>query len=547
MAYLASVELTAAKVAYLPRRFPRIFIFCATRMAMSSTVHHSSDDAGAANSIKTLADLPGPLNLPIIKSAWTALLLGISGEPLGKRMLPLQAEGIKKYGKIYLIEIPGVKAVQISDPADVETVLRNEPKYPQRFNSPILQYYREKRKKKPGVFFANGTVWHNYRSVISRRMLVPTEVANHSSTLNEIVTAFCDRVKNTRECPGSERENEVIGLDEELFKWSFESVAEVVFDKRFGCLDAHVNEDAQAFITAIGEFLEQLTASIFYPIWFVKIYEPTPVKKMFDNFDKMYDYAEMFIQQRLKELEERENMKPHEWESGGKMGFFEFLLSSGDLTKEDLLGSVIDILFGGIDTTSNTMQWVIYMMARNPDKQAILRQEVLSVLGEQKHASPDTIAQMPYLRAWVRETLRLYPPVTILIRISNKDLILSGYHIPAGTELHLLPYQMSREENVFEEPNAFRPERWLRGRKVSLQNRKFLEAKEVFSSLPFGFGRRMCIGRRIAELELHLLLARIVQQFEIRYPADADDVEPFFRGLMIPDRPVRVKFVDRNK
>ena len=440
-----------------------------------------------------------------------------------------------------------MKAVQISDPADVETVLRNEPKYPQRFNSPILQYYREKRKKKPGVFFANGTVWHNYRSVISRRMLVPTEVANHSSTLNEIVTAFCDRVKNTRECPGSERENEVIGLDEELFKWSFESVAEVVFDKRFGCLDAHVNEDAQAFITAIGEFLEQLTASIFYPIWFVKIYEPTPVKKMFDNFDKMYDYAEMFIEQRLKELEERENMKPHERESGGKLGFFEFLLSSGDLTKEDLLGSVIEILFGGVDTISNTMQWVIYMMARNPDKQAILRQEVLSVLGEQNHASPDTIAQMPYLRAWVRETLRLYPPIMILTRITSKDLILSGYQIPAGTELHLLAYQMSRDESVFDEPNAFRPERWLRGKKVSLQNSKFVEAKEVFSSLPFGFGRRMCIGRRIAELELHLLLARIVQQFEIRYPADADDVEPFFRGLMIPDRPVRVKFVDRNK
>ena len=268
---------------------------------------------------------------------------------------------------------------------------------------------------------------------------------------------------------------------------------------------------------------------------------------MFDNFDKMYDYAEMFIEKRLKELEEQGKMKPNERESGGKIGFFEFLLSSGNLTKEDLLGSVIEILFGGIDTTSNTMQWVIYMMARNPDKQAILRQEVLSVLGEQNHASPDTIAQMPYLRAWVRETLRLYPPVTILIRISNKDLILSGYHIPAGTELHLLPYQMSRDENVFEEPNVFRPERWLRGKKVSLQNSKFVEAKEVFSSLPFGFGRRMCIGRRIAELELHLLLARIVQQFEISYPPDADDVEPFFRGLMIPDRPVRVKFVDRNK
>ena len=549
MAYLASVKLTVAKVAYLPSRYPRLFIFRATRMAMSSTVHHSSEDAGAANSIKTLADLPGPLNLPIIKTGWTVLLLGFSGEPLGKRMLPLQAESIKKYGKIYLIEIPDVKAVQLSDPADVETVLRNEPKYPERFRSPIFDYYREKRKKKPGVFFANGTVWHNYRSVISRRMLRPTEVANHySSPFNEIVSAFCDRVKNIRECPGSEREYEVKGLDNELFKWSFESVAEMLFDKRFGCLDAQVNEDAQAFITAIAEFLEATLASMFYPIWLVKIFEPKPVKKMFDNFDRMYDYAEMFIEQRLKELEEREQMKPNERKSEGKIGFFEFLLSSGNLTKEDLLASVIDILFGGVETTSNTMQWVLYMLARNPEKQAILRQEVLSVLGEQSHASPDTIAQMPYLRAWVRETLRLYPPLTILSRITSKDLSLSGYYIPAGTELHMHIYHMSRDENVFLQPTAFRPERWLRDKtEDNLKSNMFNEAKEVFSSLPFGFGTRMCIGRRIAELELHLLLARIVQQFEIHYPPGAELVEPFMRGIIIPDRPVRVKFMDRNK
>ena len=72
MAYLASVKLTAAKVAYLPSRYPRIFIFRVTRMAMSSTVHHSSKElkeVGAANCTKTLADLPGPLSLPMIKTA----------------------------------------------------------------------------------------------------------------------------------------------------------------------------------------------------------------------------------------------------------------------------------------------------------------------------------------------------------------------------------------------------------------------------------------------------------------------------------------------
>ena len=73
-----------------------------------------------------------------------------------------------------------------------------------------------------------------------------------------------------------------------------------------------------------------------------------------------------------------------------------------------------------------------------------------------------------------------------------------------------------------------------------------IESAEAFTSLPFGFGTRMCLGRRIAELELHLLMARIVQQFDISYPLEAENVEPFMRGVTIPDRPVRVQFVDRQ-
>ena len=133
-----------------------------------------------------------------------------------------------------------------------------------------------------------------------------------------------------------------------------------------------------------------------------------------------------------------------------KAGFFEFLLSSGKLTKDDLLATVIDVLFAGVDTTSNTMQWVLYMMAKNPDKQDILRQEVLSVLGDTTWATPATLAQMPYLKAWVRETLRLYPFIAIPRR-PTEDVVLSGYLIPGGTaEVDFLFFGMGRDEEVFE-------------------------------------------------------------------------------------------------
>ena len=100
---------------------------------------------------------------------------------------------------------------------------------------------------------------------------------------------------------------------------------------------------------------------------------------------------------------------------------------------------------------------------------------------------------------------------------------------------------MLTEESIFEDAEAFRPERRWRNKDTA-----FIESEEAFASLSFGFGTRMCLGRPIAALELHLLMVRIVQQFEISYPPEAENVEPFMRGVTIPDRLVRVQFVDRK-
>ena len=506
---------------------------------LSSSVHSDA----AKESIKTMSDLPGPVSLPIIGTSWT-LFAGAKGQPFRKRMMTSQLDNVKKYGKIFRTHLPGQTVVSVADPADVAKVLRSEPKYPKRVSIPVLEYYRQKRQKIPGVFFADGPEWYKHRSVLSKRMLPPKEVAYYASGFNEIISDFIHRLRTVREPSGSEKENEVCDLDNELFKWSFESVAEMLFDKRVGCLEPEINQEAQTFIKAVGDFLYNLMGIGFLPTWFYKIYETEQLKEFLSSLDTMYEYAELFIQRRIRDLEEEQ--KSQSRDSSGriesdKAGFFEFLLSSGKLTKDDLLATVIDVLFAGVDTTSNTMQWVLYMMAKNPDKQDILRQEVLSVLGDTTLATPATLAQMPYLKAWVRETLRLYPFIAIP-RQPTEDVVLSGYFIPGGTaHVAFLTFSMGRDEEVFENAEAFKPERWLREKDSVLT-----EAVEAFSSIPFGFGTRMCIGRRIAELELHLLLARIVQQFDISYPPDAENVEYFTRGVTVPDRAVRVKFVDRQ-
>ena len=541
---MAFVTRTKTKISLLARSGDRSVLLKKRQelrtLPLLSTLSSSVNNNAAEESIKTISDLPGPISLPIIGTTWK-FFFGAKGQPLGKQFLKVQEENANKYGRIFRWQIPGVTIISLSDPADVAKVLRSEPKYPERFQLPVLDYYREKRQKIPGVFFADGSEWYKHRSVLSKRMLRPKEVADYASGFNEIITDFIHRLRTVREPSGSKKENEVCELDKELFKWSFESVAEMLFDKRFGCLEPEVNKEAQTFITAVGDFLHNLLGIGFLPTWFYEIYETQQFKKFFSSFDAMYEYAELFIQRRINELEEQQRNKSRDPERN-KAGFFEFLLSSGKLTKDDLLASVIDVLFAGVDTTSNTMQWVLYMMAKNPDKQDILRQEVLSVLGDTTLATSTTLAQMPYLKAWVRETLRLYPVLFGIPRRSAENMILSGYLIPRGSQVEFLTHVMGRDEKLFEDAEAFRPERWLR-KKGAIPT----DTAEAFSSIPFGFGTRMCVGRRIAELELRLLLARIVQQFEICYPSDAENVEPFVRGVTIPDRAVRVKFVDRQQ
>ncbi|KAK3725253.1 hypothetical protein QZH41_001277 [Actinostola sp. cb2023] len=92
------------------------------------------------------------------------------------------------------------------------------------------------------------------------------------------------------------------------------------------------------------------------------------------------------------------------------VGFFEFLIANGKLSREDILASVIDLIFAGVETTSNTKLWSLYMLGKNQDKQDILYEEITSaVLKPGEIPSADVIGKMSYLKAWIKESLRLYP------------------------------------------------------------------------------------------------------------------------------------------
>jgi cytochrome P450 len=184
------------------------------------------------------------------------------------------------------------------------------------------------------------------------------------------------------------------------------------------------------------------------------------------------------------------------------------------------------------------LQWVFYYLASsNPSIQQRIRDEIKQVCGD----GPIDVAalgKLPYLKACVKEAMRLRPIASPNIRVLGKDVELGGYVIPKGTEIQMSTYTTSLDPTIFENPEEFIPERWLVKEDVEKRN---LE-KHGFASLPFGFGPRMCAGRRLAETEMYLLVGDVIRACRLEFDAAKGVPEPELRLVMVPDRDIYIHF-----
>jgi len=175
---------------------------------------------------------------------------------------------------------------------------------------------------------------------------------------------------------------------------------------------------------------------------------------------------------------------------------------SDDLIRDQLL----TMLIAGHDTSTALLSWALYLLGSHPALMARAQAEVDSVLGED---APDftRLERLVYLERVVKETLRLYPPIHIGNRTAAIDLEFQGYRIPAGTRVVYSIYLTHRHPHHWPEPEQFDPDRF-----TSEQDR----GRKPYIYLPFGGGPRNCIGAAFAEVEAKVILARILQTFDLR-------------------------------
>ena len=194
------------------------------------------------------------------------------------------------------------------------------------------------------------------------------------------------------------------------------------------------------------------------------------------------------------------------------------------LSEEEMVSLCTEFLIAGTDSTSTVLEWIMANMVKYPQIQERHFVEIKGVVGDgEKEVKEEDLNKMPYLKAVVLEGLRRHPPGHFVLPHSmTEDVVLDGHLVPKNATLNFMVAEMGRDPKVWEDPMAFKPERFLNGdgKGEVFDIRGIKEIK----MMPFGAGRRICPGSSFAMLHLEYFVSNLVSKFAWK-AVDGDEVD----------------------
>ncbi|KAM3965961.1 putative cytochrome P450 49a1-like [Aphomia sociella] len=479
----------------------------------------------AAPSVKSWEEVPGPRPLPLLGNTWRFIpyIGGYSVEHVDKVCLSLR----EQYGNC--VKMAGLLGrpdmLFVFDAGEVERVFRGEDMAPHRPSMPSLNYYKHKLRKDffgaeencAGVIAVHGDAWSAFRTKVSRVALSAGAAAQYTVPVAQVADAFVNRIREIR----NEQQETPDNFLNEVHKWSLESLGLIALDTRLGCFEACEGSESQRLIDAVNTFFLCVGELELRAPWW-RLYPTAMFKRYVAALDTILSVTLNHVESALEDT----------GNADGSKSLLQDLVAAAGARVAAV--AALDMFLVGIDTTSNAVASTLYQLSLRPHVQEKLYEEISGVL-QGRPMKPGDVNQMPYLRACIKEVLRMYPVVVGNGRQLTKDTVICGYNIPKGTQVIFQHYVMGNTEEYFTNASDFYPERWIR--RTAGQNH------HPFASLPFGFGKRMCLGRRFAELEIHTVICKMVQAFKMEY--HHEPMEYHVHPMYTPNGPIRLKLIER--
>lgn len=206
---------------------------------------------------------------------------------------------------------------------------------------------------------------------------------------------------------------------------------------------------------------------------------------------------------------------------------------------DEITGIFISMMFAGHHTTSGTAAWSLIELLRHPDAMRQVTTELDELYADGADISFHALRQIPVLEAVIKETLRLHPPLIILLRVARGDFEVGGFSIHEGNLVAATPAISNRIPEDFPEPDTFDPGRYIDPNQEDTANR--------WTWIPFGAGRHRCVGAAFAQMQLKAIFSILLRDFEFEMAQPADSYRNDHSKMVVQlQQPCRVRYRRRT-
>ena len=356
-----------------------------------------------------------------------------------------------------------------------------------------------------GLLTSEGEFWRR-----QRRLIQPAFRRENILAYAPVMTAAASRVLDAW-CDGEER-----NIHTEMMRVTLEIVAECLFGAQVGNAAERVGK---AMKVVTNRFVTDASAALLFP----------------------FDIPDLFAPDRRRAVRELNNIingiaRERRASNQRRADLLDTLLSVRDadgnpMREEQLRDELMTLFLAGHETTAIALSWTCFLLAKHPEVEAKVIEELRTVLAGCTPCIED-LHRLRYTEMVLKESMRLYPAVWGLGRRATAECEIGGYRIPAGTNIFMFQWLTQRDVRFFSEPERFEPERWRDDPVRSGQIPRF-------AYFPFGGGPRVCVGAAFAMIEATLLLAMIQQRFRLELVA-SHPVVPSASVTLRPKHGIRV-------
>ena len=384
----------------------------------------------------------------------------------------------RKYGKTFVVKLPSFHVVLMSDPEAIRTIFAAKPDemHAGKFN----------RILRPLVGSSSVLLLDGSEHVHRRKLLLPSF---HGERMRFYGRTMADITQHTID-------SWPLNQPFSLHAHTQEITLQIILRTVFGVDEGERLNRLRDSIKAIFKRTEQPLA--FIPLIFLAERPDAETRAPWNLLLKHRNRTDQLLYQEIAARRADPNRE-------GRKDVLSMLLAARDedgeaMTDKELRDELMTALAAGHETTATSLAWAVERLLATPETYRRLRDEVRA-LG--KNPEPEQLAALPYLDATIKEVMRLRPVVPIVGRVLQKAYRLGGYDLPAGTPVGASIFLAQRDPDVYPDPEAFKPERFLG------------VTPDPASWLPFGGGLRRCVGAAFATYEMKVVLGTIMARCDL--------------------------------